>query len=94
MRFKKKNKSIVVMSSHYHYNINRFIYLVLLFVISITFLIIRPNIIIILLGWDGLSLVSYCSVIYYQNVKRKNIWTSSFYTEYTMFETTDINFVF
>jgi len=32
------------------FNINRFIYLVLAFVISITFLIIRPNMVRILLG--------------------------------------------
>jgi len=44
----------------------RFILLVYLFVISIVFLILRPNIIRILLGWDGLGLVSYCLVIYYQ----------------------------
>nr|AVN67587.1 NADH dehydrogenase subunit 5 [Blaptica dubia] len=49
------------------YNINRFIYLVLLFVLSMMFLIISPNMISILLGWDGLGLVSYCLVIYYQN---------------------------
>ena len=54
------------------FNINRFIYLVLMFVISITFLIIRPNIISILLGWDGLGLVSYVLVIYYQNEKSAN----------------------
>ena len=53
---------------HGDFNINRFIYLVLLFM-SIIFLIISPNIISILLGWDGLGLVSYCLVIYYQNVK-------------------------
>ena len=35
-------------------------------------MIIRPNLIIILLGWDGLGLVSYCLVIYYQNVKSSN----------------------
>ena len=35
-------------------------------------LIIRPNLISILLGWDGLGLVSYCLVIYYQNVKSYN----------------------
>lgn len=50
-------------------NINRFIYLVLAFVLSIGFLIISPNLIRILLGWDGLGLVSYCLVIYYQNEK-------------------------
>ena len=35
-------------------------------------LIISPNMIRILLGWDGLGLVSYCLVIYYQNVKSYN----------------------
>ena len=54
------------------FNINRFIYLVLAFVASITFLIIRPNLISILLGWDGLGLVSYVLVIYYQNEKSAN----------------------
>ena len=53
-------------------NLNRFIILVLLFVFSIILLIIRPNIIRILLGWDGLGLVSYCLVIYYQNIKSYN----------------------
>ena len=53
-------------------NINRFLYLVLAFVLSIAFLIISPNIIRILLGWDGLGLVSYVLVIYYQNEKSAN----------------------
>nr|YP_009349799.1 NADH dehydrogenase subunit 5 [Zichya baranovi]AQM39870.1 NADH dehydrogenase subunit 5 [Zichya baranovi] len=52
--------------------INRFILLVLMFVLSMMFLIISPNLISILLGWDGLGLVSYCLVIYYQNVKSYN----------------------
>nr|AIW06058.1 NADH dehydrogenase subunit 5 [Vietnamella sp. MT-2014] len=54
------------------YNMNRFILLVLMFVLSMMFLIISPNLISILLGWDGLGLVSYCLVIYYQNVKSYN----------------------
>lgn len=53
-------------------NLSRFIILVLLFVFSMILLIIRPNIIRIFLGWDGLGLVSYCLVIYYQNVKSYN----------------------
>nr|YP_010835983.1 NADH dehydrogenase subunit 5 [Perlomyia levanidovae]WGC89502.1 NADH dehydrogenase subunit 5 [Perlomyia levanidovae] len=53
-------------------NINRFIILVLMFVLSMMFLIISPNLISILLGWDGLGLVSYLLVIYYQNVKSFN----------------------
>nr|ASS30657.1 NADH dehydrogenase subunit 5 [Gastroptychus investigatoris] len=54
------------------YNINRFIYLVLAFVLSMGFLIISPNLISILLGWDGLGLISYILVIYYQNEKSAN----------------------
>nr|AZL93570.1 NADH dehydrogenase subunit 5 [Helicoverpa gelotopoeon] len=53
-------------------NLMRFIILVLLFVFSMMLLIISPNIISILLGWDGLGLVSYCLVIYYQNLKSYN----------------------
>ena len=53
-------------------NINRFIILVLLFVLSIIILIISPNLVRILLGWDGLGLVSYCLVIYFNNVKSYN----------------------
>nr|QPA36191.1 NADH dehydrogenase subunit 5 [Desmopachria sp. RRMO-2020]QPA36204.1 NADH dehydrogenase subunit 5 [Desmopachria sp. RRMO-2020]QPA36217.1 NADH dehydrogenase subunit 5 [Desmopachria sp. RRMO-2020]QPA36230.1 NADH dehydrogenase subunit 5 [Desmopachria sp. RRMO-2020] len=52
--------------------INRFIMLVLMFVFSMMLLIISPNLISILLGWDGLGLVSYCLVIYYQNFKSYN----------------------
>nr|URX52923.1 NADH dehydrogenase subunit 5 [Glyptotermes sp. 5 AB-2022a] len=57
---------------HGDLNINRFILMVLLFVLSMMFLIISPNMVSILLGWDGLGLVSYCLVIYYQNVKSYN----------------------
>nr|AVN68262.1 NADH dehydrogenase subunit 5 [Panesthia sp. Salganea] len=68
--------SLVILYSDYYmygdYNMSRFIYLVLLFVMSMMFLIISPNMISILLGWDGLGLVSYCLVIYYQNVKSYN----------------------
>nr|YP_010116694.1 NADH dehydrogenase subunit 5 [Iotaphora admirabilis]QPL16802.1 NADH dehydrogenase subunit 5 [Iotaphora admirabilis] len=53
-------------------NLIRFIVLVLLFVFSMILLIISPNMISILLGWDGLGLVSYCLVIYYQNLKSYN----------------------
>nr|YP_010411463.1 NADH dehydrogenase subunit 5 [Sambus femoralis]URN73109.1 NADH dehydrogenase subunit 5 [Sambus femoralis] len=50
-------------------NMDRFIVLVCLFVFSMMMLIISPNLMSILLGWDGLGLVSYCLVIYYQNNK-------------------------
>nr|ALO76872.1 NADH deshydrogenase subunit 5 [Ischnomera caerulea] len=53
-------------------NLSRFILTVVMFVISMMLLIISPNLISILLGWDGLGLVSYCLVIYYQNNKSYN----------------------
>nr|ARH54215.1 NADH dehydrogenase subunit 5 [Crepidodera pluta] len=53
-------------------NKNRFILLVVMFVMSMMFMIISPNLVSILLGWDGLGLVSYCLVIYYQNIKSFN----------------------
>lgn len=48
---------------------NSFAIIVLLFVASIIFLIIRPNLLRVILGWDGLGLVSYLLVIFYQNYK-------------------------
>nr|ALO77184.1 NADH deshydrogenase subunit 5 [Carpelimus sp. CAR01] len=53
-------------------NINRFIILIFMFVMSMMMMILSPNLLSILLGWDGLGLVSYCLVIYYQNVKSNN----------------------
>nr|QLD97005.1 NADH dehydrogenase subunit 5 [Proknekalia peringueyi] len=46
-----------------------FLYGVLMFVGSMILLIVSPNMMMILLGWDGLGLVSYCLVVYYQNLK-------------------------
>lgn len=46
-----------------------FCLIVFLFVVSIIFLIIRPNLIRVILGWDGLGLVSYLLVVYYQSYK-------------------------
>lgn len=47
--------------------LDRFIKLVNLFVISIVLIVLSPNLIRILFGWDGLGLISYCLVIFYQN---------------------------
>nr|QXX99634.1 NADH dehydrogenase subunit 5 [Graphium xenocles] len=69
------SSSVIYYSKSYmssELNLNRFIILVLLFVFSMILLIISPNMISIFLGWDGLGLVSYCLVIYYQNVKSYN----------------------
>lgn len=68
--------SMVLMYSFYYIegdrNLYRFILLVYLFVLSILLIVLSPNMISILLGWDGLGLVSYCLVIYYQGVKSAN----------------------
>jgi len=50
----------------------RFIRIVLIFIISIALLILRPNIISLLLGWDGLGVTSYLLVVYYQSNKSYN----------------------
>nr|YP_009485611.1 NADH dehydrogenase subunit 5 [Acanthaspis cincticrus]AVZ00746.1 NADH dehydrogenase subunit 5 [Acanthaspis cincticrus] len=47
----------------------RFYFLVVLFVMSMMMMIVSPNLISILIGWDGLGLVSYCLVIFFQNYK-------------------------
>nr|YP_010579423.1 NADH dehydrogenase subunit 5 [Leptestheria dahalacensis]UNY33479.1 NADH dehydrogenase subunit 5 [Leptestheria dahalacensis] len=65
--------SMVVSYSHSYMSHDkspvRFLLLVIAFVLSMVMLIISPNIFSLLLGWDGLGLVSYCLVIYYQNNK-------------------------
>nr|DBA43826.1 TPA_asm: ND5 [Bombus ussurensis] len=48
------------------YYIKRFYYLMLMFLLSMIFLILSPNMLTLLLGWDGLGLISYCLIIYYQ----------------------------
>jgi len=47
----------------------RFIGIVLRFVFSMFLLILSPNIISLLLGWDGLGVTSYLLVIFYQRKK-------------------------
>nr|YP_010350326.1 NADH dehydrogenase subunit 5 [Ixodes barkeri]UOK09755.1 NADH dehydrogenase subunit 5 [Ixodes barkeri]UOL50398.1 NADH dehydrogenase subunit 5 [Ixodes barkeri] len=51
---------------------NYFCLMVLLFVFSMVMLIMCPNMIMIIIGWDGLGLVSYCLVIYYQSIVSYN----------------------
>nr|AGS15341.1 NADH dehydrogenase subunit 5 [Cistopus chinensis] len=50
-------------------NIVRFMMVLMLFVLSMNFLIFIPSFVSLILGWDGLGLVSFCLVIYYQNNK-------------------------
>nr|ARH54735.1 NADH dehydrogenase subunit 5 [Trigonopterus sp. 2 AH-2016] len=51
---------------------SRFIWTMILFVLSMVVVIMSSNLVFILLGWDGLGLVSYVLVIYFQNVKSYN----------------------
>lgn len=48
---------------------NRFIYMVVIFLIAIIFIIFIPNVFSVILGWDGLGLTSFLLVCYYQNDK-------------------------
>ena len=47
----------------------RFTALVISFIISICLLVLLPNLITLLIGWDGLGLTSYLLVLYYQTPK-------------------------
>nr|YP_010853124.1 NADH dehydrogenase subunit 5 [Margaritifera middendorffi]WGM81342.1 NADH dehydrogenase subunit 5 [Margaritifera middendorffi] len=49
--------------------LRRFMLLIMAFVGSMNLLIFVPSLITILLGWDGLGIVSFALVIYYQNKK-------------------------
>nr|WNO18529.1 NADH dehydrogenase subunit 5 [Eulepetopsis sp.] len=48
---------------------SRFTIMIILFVASMNLLIFIPNLITLLLGWDGLGITSFALVIYYQNKK-------------------------
>nr|YP_588213.1 NADH dehydrogenase subunit 5 [Nautilus macromphalus]ABE26895.1 NADH dehydrogenase subunit 5 [Nautilus macromphalus] len=50
-------------------HLGRFVWLVMLFVLSMNLLVFICSLPALLLGWDGLGLVSFCLVIYYQNRK-------------------------
>lgn len=50
-------------------NIEYFTILIILFVLSINILIFIPNLLFLLLGWDGLGLTSYLLVVFYNNSK-------------------------
>nr|YP_007475049.1 NADH dehydrogenase subunit 5 [Haemaphysalis inermis]AFU55298.1 NADH dehydrogenase subunit 5 [Haemaphysalis inermis] len=68
--------SMVILYSNSYMNMdknkNSFCLIVLLFVTSMILLIMMPNMFMLILGWDGLGLVSYCLVIYYQSTNSYN----------------------
>nr|YP_009128548.1 NADH dehydrogenase subunit 5 [Phallocryptus tserensodnomi]AJP76846.1 NADH dehydrogenase subunit 5 [Phallocryptus tserensodnomi] len=47
----------------------RFMHLLLLFVLSMMFLIVSSDGLSLLLGWDGLGITSYCLIMFYMNPK-------------------------
>nr|ACJ69621.1 NADH dehydrogenase subunit 5 [Venturia canescens] len=62
--------NVIIYSIEYMNNdkfIKRFMIMIILFMMFMIFMIVSPNMLSILLGWDGLGLISYCLVIYYQN---------------------------
>nr|YP_009239747.1 NADH dehydrogenase subunit 5 [Turritella bacillum]AMM72625.1 NADH dehydrogenase subunit 5 [Turritella bacillum] len=64
--------SVMAFSSSYMSHdpfLKRFTWLVMLFVLSMNFLVFIPSLPALLLGWDGLGIVSFALVIYYQNTK-------------------------
>nr|ANH79473.1 NADH dehydrogenase subunit 5 [Eurytoma sp. TJS-2016] len=66
---------ILLYSSEYMFHdltVNRFFFLLFFFIISMLLMVMSPNLISILIGWDGLGLVSYCLVIYYQSYSSFN----------------------
>nr|ACA49828.1 NADH dehydrogenase subunit 5 [Phrynus sp. 1 SEM-2008] len=48
-------------------SVDRFMYMMVGFITSMGLVVFSSNLILLLFGWDGLGLVSYCLVIYYQN---------------------------
>nr|AHA52590.1 NADH dehydrogenase subunit 5 [Sigalphus bicolor] len=66
---------VLIYSLNYMMNekfILRFLMIIMIFIFSMIFMIISPNLLSVLLGWDGLGLSSYCLIIYYQSFKSMN----------------------
>nr|YP_010021593.1 NADH dehydrogenase subunit 5 [Paurocephala sauteri]QOL10534.1 NADH dehydrogenase subunit 5 [Paurocephala sauteri] len=58
----------------------RFLWLMILFIFFMIIMIFSPSIMGVILGWDGLGMISYSLVIYYQS---KDSWNSGFVTAAT-----------
>nr|YP_010324945.1 NADH dehydrogenase subunit 5 [Dermacentor steini]UNO54126.1 NADH dehydrogenase subunit 5 [Dermacentor steini]WPQ69980.1 nad5 [Dermacentor steini] len=68
--------SMVILYSHSYMDHDKmkvpFCWMVLTFVLSMIMLIMMPNAFMLILGWDGLGLVSYLLVIFYQSTNSYN----------------------
>lgn len=65
--------SVFIFSQYYidsEKNLKGFVILLRLFVLSMVFLVISPNLLFLLLGWDGLGVTSYLLVVFYLNYRR------------------------
>nr|YP_010600876.1 NADH dehydrogenase subunit 5 [Cacopsylla jukyungi]WAL33206.1 NADH dehydrogenase subunit 5 [Cacopsylla jukyungi] len=51
---------------------HRFLWMTFLFIIFMLIMILSPSVLGVILGWDGLGLVSFCLVIYYQSLSSYN----------------------
>nr|YP_009048855.1 NADH dehydrogenase subunit 5 [Paratrioza sinica]AID54944.1 NADH dehydrogenase subunit 5 [Paratrioza sinica] len=51
---------------------HRFLWVTFMFIFFMLFMIMSPSVLGVLLGWDGLGIVSYCLVIYYKSVDSFN----------------------
>nr|UYX57272.1 NADH dehydrogenase subunit 5 [Rhipicephalus linnaei]UYX57285.1 NADH dehydrogenase subunit 5 [Rhipicephalus linnaei] len=68
--------SMVIWYSHSYMGNDKnkisFCWMVILFILSMLLLVLMPNAFMLILGWDGLGLVSYCLVIFYQSTNSYN----------------------
>nr|YP_010026394.1 NADH dehydrogenase subunit 5 [Cacopsylla citrisuga]QOQ84940.1 NADH dehydrogenase subunit 5 [Cacopsylla citrisuga] len=51
---------------------HRFLWLTFLFIVFMLVMILSPSVLGVILGWDGLGLISFCLVIYYQSMSSYN----------------------
>ena len=63
--------SVVIVYSYFYmspyHKSSYFLYLTLLFILSMLLVITMSNLILVMLGWDGLGLVSFFLIVFYQN---------------------------
>nr|YP_010385514.1 NADH dehydrogenase subunit 5 [Halotydeus destructor]UPN63258.1 NADH dehydrogenase subunit 5 [Halotydeus destructor] len=76
--------SVVMFYSTYYMGTDlsfvRFLFLVNLFVFSMMLLILSPSVLSMMLGWDGLGVISFLLVIYYQNMSSLKSGLLTIYT--------------